>query len=70
MAATAQQQLAAANDSYLRILQSDTAEWSEGERRQRTLDLKELRESIAFLQGQVESQAGRRFLTPVTRVWN
>lgn len=45
----------AARDSLARILAADTSEWSEGDKRQRMLDIRELRTTIQ----EFEASAGR-----------
>lgn len=68
MAATAQQQLDAANDSLLRILQTDTSQWSEAGRMQHQLQVTDLLNLISTLEAKVASQSGRRIFAPVRRV--
>lgn len=68
MAATAQQQLDAANDSLLRILQTDTSQWSEPGRAQHQLQIRDLQNLISHLETKVASQSGRRLFGPVRRV--
>ena len=68
MAATAQQQLDEANDSLLRHLQSDVKSWSESDRSQNRLEIRDLRELIKDLQTEVSAAGGRAFVVPVTRV--
>lgn len=68
MAATAQQQLDAANDSLLRILQTDTSEWSESGRAQQQLQIRDLQNLISHLETKVSGQSGRRIIGPVRRV--
>lgn len=70
MAATAQQQLDAANDSLLRILQTDTSQWSESGRAQQQIQIRDLQNLIDNLEAKVSSQAGRRIFGPVRRVNN
>jgi len=68
MAATAQQQLDAANDSLLRILQTDTSSWSESGRAQQQIRISELNDLIEKLETKVAQAAGRRIFSPVRRV--
>jgi len=68
MAATAQQQLDAANDSLLRILQTDTSSWSESGRAQQQIRISELNDLIEKLETKVVQTAGRRIFSPVRRV--
>lgn len=70
MAATAQQQLDAANDSLLRILQTDTSSWSESGRAQQQIQIRDLQSLIESLEAKVAAQSGRRFINPVRRVDN
>lgn len=70
MAATAQQQLDAANDSLLRILQTDTSQWSESGRMQQQIQIRDLHALIDSLEAKVAAQSGRSFLTPIKRVSN
>lgn len=68
MAATAQQQLNAANDSLLRILETDTSQWSEAGRAQQQIQIRDLQNLISHLESKVASQSGRRIFGPVRRV--
>jgi hypothetical protein len=68
MAATAQQQLNAANDSLLRILETDTSQWSESGRAQQQLQIRDLNALIERLESKIASQSGRRIFGPVRRV--
>jgi len=70
MAATAQQQLDAANDSLLRILETDSSQWSESGRMQQQLAITDLNKLIHSLEQKVVGQAGRSFLSPIRRVSN
>ena len=70
MAATAQQQLDAANDSLLRILQTDTSQWSEAGRMQQQIQIRDLQNLIDNLETKVAAQSGRRIVAPVRRVAN
>jgi hypothetical protein len=70
MAATAQQQLDAANDSLLRILQTDTSSWSESGRMQQQIQIRDLQNLIDNLETKVSAQSGRRIISPVRRVAN
>lgn len=68
MAATAQQQLDAANDSLLRILETDTSQWSEAGRMQQQIQVRDLHDLIEKLESKVASQSGRRIIGPIRRV--
>lgn len=70
MAATAQQQLDAANDSLLRILQTDTSQWSESGRMQAQIQIRDLHDLIDKLETKVSCESGRRIFGPVRRVAN
>ena len=70
MAATAQQQLDAANDSLLRILETDTSSWSESGRNQQQIQIRDLQNLISHLEQKVVGQSGRTFLNPIRRVQN
>jgi hypothetical protein len=70
MAATAQQQLNAANDSLLRILETDTSQWSESGRMQQQIQIRDLQNLIDHLETKVAAQSGRRIIAPVRRVSN
>lgn len=68
MAATAQQQLNAANDSLLRILETDTSQWSEAGRAQQQIQIRDLQNLISHLESKLVAQSGRRIFGPVRRV--
>jgi hypothetical protein len=68
MAATAQQQLNAANDSLLRILETDTSQWSESGRAQQQIQIRDLQNLISHLESKIAAQSGRRIFGPVRRV--
>lgn len=68
MAATPQQQLDEANDSLLRILQTDTSSWSEAERAQQQLQIDKLHALIEKLEARAAAASGRRIFAPVRRV--
>jgi len=68
MAATDQQIVDAARDSLLRILETDTTEWSEGERRQQQLEIDRLEAVITKFEAKAGRSAGRRIFSPMTRV--
>lgn len=70
MAATAQQQLDAANDSLLRILQTDTSQWSESGRMQQQIQIRDLHNLIDSLETKIAAQSGRSILSPIRRVSN
>lgn len=67
MAATAQQQLDAANDSLLRILETDTSQWSKEGHAQQQLDIEKLERTIARLESKIAGSGGRRIFGPVRR---
>ena len=68
MAASAQQQLDAANDSLLRILQTDTSQWSESGRMQAQIQIRDLQNLISHLESKTSAITGRRIFGPVRRV--
>jgi len=68
MAATNQQIVDAARDSLLRILATDSAEWSEGERRQRQLEIDRLEGIISKFDAKTARSGGRQIIFPVTPV--
>jgi hypothetical protein len=68
VAATAQQQLDAANDSLQRILETDTSSWSESGRAQQQISIRDLMALIDRLETKVAAQSGRRIIGPVRRV--
>lgn len=67
MAATDQQIANEARDSLLRILATDTANWSEGERRQQQLEIDRLEGIITKFEAKA-SRSGRRIFNPVRKV--
>ena len=68
MAASDQQLLDKAKDSLARILDTDSSSWSEGERQQQHLQIKELRDLISDLEGKVVGASGRQLIQPVRRI--
>lgn len=68
MAATNRELANAARESLARILATDTAEWSEGQRKQRQLEITELRHTIKDFEAEAARESGRRILQPVRRV--
>lgn len=68
MATTNQQILDAARSSLLRILQTDTSSWSEGERQKQSLEIRDLEAIIARYEPKVAAESGRRIFQPITRV--
>ena len=58
----------AANDSLLRILQTDTSSWSESGRAQQQIRISELNDLIEKLETKVAQATGRRIFSPVRRV--
>lgn len=67
MTATDQQILNEAKDSLLRILQTDTSSWSEGERTQQQQQISQLQSLIDRYEKKVASAAGRRLHRPIRR---
>lgn len=68
MSVTDQQLLDAARESLLRILATDTEEWSESKRMQRQLSIDKLMNQIDRLEEKVSASQGRRIFQPVRRV--
>lgn len=68
MAATYQQQLDAANDALLAILQSNSSEMEQEDRRLVHLEIQRLEKLIATLERKVAIVAGRRIHQPIRRV--
>lgn len=68
MAASDQQIADAARDSLARILETDAAEWSEGQRRQRQLEIDKLTATIEKFEGKAAQSSGRRIFSPMKRV--
>lgn len=68
MAASDQAIADAARDSLARILATDTAEWGEGQRKQRQLEIDRLTDVITTFEGKAARSSGRRLFQPVTRV--
>ena len=68
MAATDQQIADAARDSLARILATDTAEWSESQRRQRALEIDRLTSVISEFDAKASRSAGRQIIHPMKRV--
>lgn len=67
MAATDQQLADAARNSLLRILETDTSSWSEGQRQQQQLQISELQKTISEFEAKA-ARSGRRLFFPVTKV--
>jgi len=67
MAATDQQIADNAREALNRILQTDSAEWSEGERRQRMLEVDRLEAIISKFEAKA-ARSGRRIFAPIRRV--
>lgn len=65
---TDQQILDEAKASLLRILQSDSASWSESERQQNLLEINRLQDLIDRYESKVASASGRRIMQPIRRV--
>lgn len=57
-----------ARDALNRILQTDSSNWSEGERRQQALEIDRLESIITKFEAKAARSAGRRIFTPITRV--
>lgn len=68
MAATDQQIVDAARDSLLRILETDSADWTEGERQQRQLEIDRLESIITKFDAKASNAAGRRPFMGIKRV--
>jgi hypothetical protein len=68
MAATDQQIADAARNSLARILETDSAGWSEGERRQQMLEIDRLTNVITDFEAKAGRSAGRRIFAPVRKV--
>jgi hypothetical protein len=68
MTATDTQILNAAKDSLLRILETDTSSWGEGERNQSQLEINRLETLIANYEKKIASASGRRLHMPMRRV--
>lgn len=68
MAASDQAIADAARDSLARILATDTAEWSEGQRRQRQLEIDKLTDTIDRFEAKAAHSGGRRIFSPMKRV--
>lgn len=68
MAATDQQIADEARDSLLRILQSDTANWSDADKRQQQLEIDRLENIITKFEAKAQRAGGRRIFQPVRRV--
>lgn len=60
MTATDQQILNEAKDSLLRILQSDTSSWSEFQRSQQQIQIKQLQDLIDRYETKTAASAGRQ----------
>lgn len=67
MAATDQAIADAARNSLLRILETDTTSWSEGERNQQQLELDRLEGIITTFEAKA-ARTGRRIFVPVRPV--
>jgi hypothetical protein len=57
-----------ARDALNRILQTDTTEWSEGERRQSMLEIDRLEDIITKFEAKAARSAGRRIFSPIVPV--
>jgi len=68
MSVTDQQLLDAARESLLRILATDSAEWSESKRMQRQLEIDKLQTLVDRLEEKVAASQGRRLFQPIRRV--
>lgn len=68
MAASDQELADAAREALARILATDTAEWSEGERKQRQLEIAELRNTITEFEAKAARVGGRRIFSPIVPV--
>lgn len=67
MAATDQQIADAARDSLARILATDSAAWSEGERRQQMIEVDRLTNIITEFEAKA-GRANRQVFSPIRRV--
>ncbi len=67
MAASDQAIADAARDSLKRILDTDSAAWSEGERRQQMIEIDRLESIISKFEAKA-NRSGRRIFSPITRV--
>ena len=68
MAASDTEILNSAKDSLKRILDTDTSNWSEGERRQQQLEIDRLVNVIDRYEQKTAATAGRKLHFPVGRV--
>lgn len=68
MAVTTQQLLDAAQESLLRIYQTDTSSWSESARQQSQFDIEKLQKNIDKYKSEIAGESGRRIFGPVRRV--
>jgi hypothetical protein len=68
MAATDQDIADAARDSLARILLTDTSGWTEGQRQQQMIQIKDLRDTISEFEAKAARSAGRRIFSPITPV--
>jgi hypothetical protein len=68
MAASDQQIADNARDALNRILEADTSEWSEGERRQSMLEIDRLEDIITKFEAKASRSAGRRIFSPIKPV--
>ncbi|MEL6109054.1 MAG: hypothetical protein AAFU85_23865 [Planctomycetota bacterium] len=66
--ASDQQILDEARASLLRILQTDTSSWSNAERSQQQIQVRELNELIDSYERKVANAGRRSFIQPVRRV--
>jgi hypothetical protein len=67
VAATDQQIADNAREALNRILQTDSSEWSEGERSQRMLEIDRLEAIISKFEAK-SARSGRRIFVPIRRV--
>jgi hypothetical protein len=68
MAASNQSIADAARDSLARILATDSAMWSEGERRQQMIEVDRLESIITKFEAKAARSGGRRVFSPIARV--
>lgn len=68
MAASDQAIADAARDSLARILATDSAAWSEGERRQQMTEIDRLEAIITKFEAKAARAGGRQILFPITPV--
>lgn len=68
MAASDQQIADNARDALNRILQTDSSQWSEGEREQQMLEIDRLEAIISKFEAKAARASGRPLFSPIRRV--